>query len=84
MKSRIVCLIIAFLINSVLPAYAGYSSTAYGGTKDETMLSRVSDWFATVGKSQDEKYIIKAQRRAERKKRKAMKAIAENKKKLAK
>ena len=66
------------------PAYAQYSSTAYGGTKDDTIFSRVSDWFATAGKTQKEKYLIKAQRRADRKIKKAKKAIARRKRALAK
>jgi len=76
--------IIVFFMGVTVPVYAQYSSTAYGGGKNETVLNRVSDWFATVGKTMEQKYIIKKNRRAARKIRKAKKAIAQRKIKIQK
>jgi hypothetical protein len=84
MKKRAVWVLIILFVSLAIPTYAQYSSTAYGGADNETMLNKISDWFATVGKPEEEKYRIKAQRRGERKIKKAKKDIARKKKALAK
>ncbi len=62
-KAVSVGLVALFLLTSFpLVAVAGDSSAA----SNDTAMDRVSDWFATVGKPQDEKDMIIAQRRMER------------------
>ena len=46
---------------------------------DNAVFNRVGDWFATIGKSKEEKEIIKAERKAQRMKKKAEKKMKENK-----
>ncbi len=79
MKSFKIIFLVAFLIVQTVPGYAQYSSQAYGGSGKTTMFNRFSDWIATAGKSQEEKYRIKAQRRAYRKIQRAKKRIARQK-----
>jgi len=55
-----------------------------GGVEDETTFNRITDWFATVGKSQEEKYRIKHERRTARKIIRAKKRIVKQKRNLAK
>lgn len=65
----ILCLI---LVLSPVIAFAadegtkGASSKAYEHASDQAVFHRVSDWFATVGKSKEEKKKIKAERKAKR------------------
>lgn len=79
--------VIAWICISTLllaaPVQAQYQSTAYGGSADETFWSRTTDWFATAGKSEKEKYRILNERRAARKVKKAKRAIAQKKKEMA-
>ena len=79
------------LMSSVFPADAqlrskgGYSSGAYSELgAEETYLERMSDWFATVGKSKEEEAIIKSRRRTARKMNKIQRTIAQKKKEIAK
>ncbi|MCA9408900.1 MAG: hypothetical protein KC733_09430 [Candidatus Omnitrophica bacterium] len=56
----------------VSPAFAakdgkGASDQAYEHANENAVFNQVGDWFATVGKSDEEKARIKAQRKAERK-----------------
>jgi len=44
----------------------GASSKAYEHASENSIFNRVSDWFATVGKSDEEKAKILAERRAKR------------------
>jgi len=44
----------------------GASGQAYENASDQAIFNRVGDWFATVGKSKEEKDKIKAERRAKR------------------
>lgn len=64
----------------------GASAQAYEHADDEAIFNRVGDWFATVGKSDEEKVKIKAQRKAERKAKKvekeAQKKVKEAQKKM--
>jgi len=49
----------------------GASEKAYEHASDQSVFHRVSDWFATVGKSKEEKTKILAERKAIRAKQKA-------------
>jgi len=84
MKKLWVLFLVFLFLTSTIPVYAGYSSTAYGGASDSTFFSRTSDWFATLGKSQEEKYRIKHERWAARKIKKAKKRINKQKREFAK
>ena len=79
MKIFKIILLSLYFTGIVTSGYAQYSSQAYGGEK-LTVFNRFSDWFATVGKPQKEKYRIKLQRRTARKIKKAKKRIARQKK----
>ena len=88
MKKIIACMVLVFAVSLVLPAYAqqkfGYSAGAYSELgANETYLERVSDWFATAGKTREEKILIKSQRRAARKMANIQKTIARKKKEIA-
>ena len=72
----------------VSPAFAakdgkGASDQAYEHANENAVFNQVGDWFATVGKSDEEKARIKAQRKAERKvkhaEKKAKKMMEEGK-----
>ena len=55
--------------NSVPPSHAeerGASPKAFEHASDQSIFNRVNDWFATVGKSDDEKRMIRAERKAKR------------------
>lgn len=73
--------IISFcIVVSVLTAMPAYAQTV---PNKEPLLTKISDWFATAGKSQEEKYLIKAKRRRDRKIKKVQKEIARKRKKMA-
>jgi len=64
---------------SASPAYAkkgekGASQSAYEHASDQAIFNRVGDWFATVGKSEEEKEAILMERRAQRATKRAEKA----------
>ena len=84
MKKMFVNLLTALLIFSAVTASAQVSTQLNKGAQKEPFFSRVSDWFATVGKTQEEKYIINKNRRAARKLKKAQKDIARKRKQVAK
>jgi hypothetical protein len=63
----------------------GYGTGAYSELgADETYLERASDWFAIVGKTKEEKALIKSQRRAARKISNSRKMIIQKKKEIEK
>lgn len=63
----------------------GYTAGAYSELgADDTYLERMSDWVATVGRSKEEKAVIKSRRRAARKMNKIQRTIARKKKEIAK
>lgn len=84
MRKLIISSVVILFFVCTVPVYAEYSSMAYGGTGNETFFNRTSDWFATLGKSQKEKYRIKHQRRTARKIKKAKKRIEKQKRNFAK
>ena len=89
MKEFAVGVLFVFLVSLAPMGYAqpsgGYSTGAYSELgADDSYLDRVSDWFATVGKTTDEKRVIKARRRAARKRADSQKVMARKKKEIAK
>ena len=59
------------VLGAAAPGYAakespGASATAYEHASDEAIFYRVGDWFATLGKSNEEKQAAIAERRARR------------------
>jgi hypothetical protein len=68
------------------PAHAGdegakgASSTAYEHASDQSVFNRAGDWFATIGKSPEEKEAILEQRRQERAARRAEKEMRKTEK----
>ena len=78
------CLALAFVIGSALPASAQYKSRPIGQVQQDTKFNKFTDWMATLGKPQQEKYRIKAERRAARKVDRAKKRIEAQKKAFAK
>jgi hypothetical protein len=60
------------------------ATKAYEHASDESIFNRVSDWFATLGKSDQEKTQILAERKAKRAAEKAAKAAKKAKKQAAK
>jgi len=83
MKKLLVLLLTLLFMASTMPVYAQFT-TRNTGAKNETIYNRMTDWFATVGKSQEEKYRIMHQRRTTRKINKAKKRIAKQKRDIAK
>lgn len=66
MKNKVaIVLILAASLAAATPVYA------------DTMIHRIGDWFATVGRPQDEKSMILAQRRAERAAKEASQALGQ-------
>ncbi|MCK5014957.1 MAG: hypothetical protein KAS66_14185 [Candidatus Omnitrophica bacterium] len=71
MKKIMVLGLAAMMVLSVTVSFAakdgkGASAQAYEHADDNAIFNRVGDWFATVGKSDEEKAKIKAQRKADR------------------
>ena len=58
MKKLAISFLIVLFSLSAVPVYAEYSSKAYGGNSGETFFNRTSDWFATLGKSQEENIVL--------------------------
>lgn len=71
MKKILSALVIISLIFTALPVFAaqgrkGASDKALEQASDEAIFHRVGDWFATIGKSDEEKKAIIAERKAKR------------------
>jgi len=87
---RIFVFFMAFLfLAGIVPAYAaqgrkGASDKAYEHASDEAIFHRVTDWFATIGKTEEEKEAILAERKTERAARRAQKKAKQEKKKAEK
>ena len=64
--------------------WAAASSTAFERAGEDSIFNRVSDWFATIGKPEDEKEMILAERRADRAAKRFGKAFREESKKASK
>ena len=88
MKRIIAFVLIFALFIGVMPAFAaqgrrGASDRALERAGDEAIFHRVGDWFATKGKTEQEKKAIIAERKAKRAAKRAQKE-AEKKKKMMK
>ena len=87
MRKLAVVLVILSLLAGQSAAFArkGASEKAYEHASDEAVFNRIGDWFATIGKSDEEKKKIiaerKAKRAAKRTEKEAMKAQKEMEKK---
>lgn len=71
MKKVMILGLTAMMIFSSTASFAakdmkGASAQAQEHASDQAIFNRVSDWFATIGKSDEEKAQIKAERKAER------------------
>lgn len=80
MKKVVICaLMVLFVFSGSKLAFAkkdkdkGASAQAYEHASDEAIFNRVGDWFATVGKSEEEKEEIKAERQANRERKRVEK-----------
>lgn len=79
MKKAIAIMAVMFFALSLMPAYAapegrkGASDQALEHASENSVFNRVSDWFATVGKSEEEKDAVLAERRAKRAEKEAEK-----------
>ena len=82
MKKLIYTAVLGIFMFSIMPAYAAKGASEMGQTKasDQAIFNRVGDWFATVGKSNEEKAQIKSERQAQRVAKKAEKDIMKKKK----
>jgi len=86
MKKLVLLLIaVSLALTSSMPAFAakgskGASEQAYEHASDKAIFNRVSDWFATVGKSPEEKEKIIAERDAKRAAKRAEKEARKLKK----
>ncbi|MFH1645038.1 MAG: hypothetical protein ABIB11_01320 [Candidatus Omnitrophota bacterium] len=77
-------LFVSLPVCSVEAKEKGASAMAYEHASDEAVFHRVGDWFATVGKSDEEKAKIKAQRRDERETKRMEKKMQQEEKRLQK
>ena len=82
-----IAVVLSFVLVSV-PVFAekgrkGASDKAYEKASDEAIFHRVGDWFATRGKSEEEREAIIAERKAKRAAKRARKKL-EKKKRAAK
>lgn len=62
----VVCIVIAVPVFSAEGGKKGASPKAYEHASENAVFNRVGDWFATIGKSEEEKTKMLEQRKAER------------------
>ena len=62
----------------------GASASAYEHASDESVFNRVGDWFATIGKTEEEAAAIRAERAATRAAKRAEKEAAKGAKEVGK
>ena len=89
MKKMVALCLVISLVVACAPAFAakgrrGASDKALEQAGDRAVFHRVSDWFATVGKSEEEKAAIIAERQAARAAKRAEKEAAKAKKRAGK
>jgi len=60
--------------------YKGASQQAFENANENAVFNRVGDWFATIGKSPEEKARIKAERQVSRAEKRAQKEVREQEK----
>ena len=79
MKKIVALIVVLAFVLTAMPAFAakggtrGASQQAYDNASDKAVFNRVGDWFATRGKSPEEKEKIVAERDAKRAAKKAEK-----------
>ena len=89
-KSILLTLVLCLTVLLSTPAFAarsgdkGADEKAYEHASDNAIFNRISDWFATRGKSEEEKEAIIAERKVKRAQKKAEKEIRKAKKKAEK
>jgi len=88
MKRLVALLLVMAIAFSAAPAFAfgekGASTTAMEKASDEAVFHRVTDWFATRGKSPEEAKAIIAERKAKRAADRAQKEAAKAQKEAMK
>jgi len=84
MKRKIVIFLAAALITAVASGHAQVTTRLNANTPKEPFMTRMADWFATAGKTQEEKYITLKNRRAARRIKNAKREIARKKRQLGK
>ena len=88
MRNIIIILVLMLAVPSISfgapDGRKGASDKAYEHASDQSIFNRTGDWFATIGKSEEEKATIKAERVAERKAKRLEKGKKEKKEKAGK
>lgn len=89
MKKFLVLIVLLSIIATSMPVFAaqgrkGASDMAMQKASDESVFNRTSDWFATRGKSENEKKAILAERKTKRAAEKAQKQAEKKKKEMEK
>lgn len=93
MKKLAIMTIVVLLIAAFVPLLSvgaaekgtkGASERAYERASEEAIFHRVGDWFATRGKSEEEKEAIIAERKATRAAKRAQKEAEKQKRKMEK
>ena len=89
MRKLVAIIIVLALVTVSVPAFAakgqkGASAKAYAQASDEAVFHRVGDWFATRGKSDQEKKAIITERKAKRAAARTEKEARKQQKKLQK
>jgi len=78
MKRLAVILLLTLITGPVFAAKGGEkgaSTQAYEHASEQSIFNRVSDWFVTIGKSEEEKAKILAERKAKRAQKQAEKEL---------
>jgi len=90
MRRAIIGFLVLILIASFIPLFAaqggrkGASDKAYEHASDQAIFHRVGDWFATRGKSDEEKKAIVTERKAKRAAAHVQKEAEKQKRKMEK
>ena len=75
-------LIIILVLILVVPGFSYGAPEGGKGASDQAIFNRVGDWFAAVGKSEEERAAIKAERKAKREAKRLEKEARKNKEKI--
>ncbi len=90
MKKTAIAIGVVLLLMGTNAAFAarggekGASKEAYEHASEQSIFNRMGDWFATIGKSKEEKLRIREERRAERARKRAEKEEERAKRKAEK
>ena len=84
MRRILTFIIVVSLVATSMPAFAakgskGASEKAMERASDEAIFHRIGDWFATRGKSEEEKKAVLAERKAKRAAKRAQKEAEKQK-----